>query len=237
MKTIEIMQEGDPRIPREPIGRWWRPTPKTPLGGVYPRSRTARGTRGIRTRCAGARRRHLRHQCADERWSRRLTPRIFGAPQWRRNTKGVPQGGHRMKCARERPKASWAFADTIREKRSLIVQLIHPHQPLDAQARGRRTYKPALMFVVGPPRLQKDGAERFGSRAVVRPLEHGHEYRLPVAAFAPADNLPVHKSSAVWLDEAFRRGSGVGDRQQTPDVALEKREPRLFVGLTKESLM
>ena len=35
MKTIEIMQEGDPRIPREPIGRWWRRIPKTPPGGVY----------------------------------------------------------------------------------------------------------------------------------------------------------------------------------------------------------
>ena len=35
MKTIEIMHEGDPRIPKEPVGRWWRRIPKTPAGGAY----------------------------------------------------------------------------------------------------------------------------------------------------------------------------------------------------------
>ena len=35
MRTMQIMQEGDPRIPREPIGRWWRRIPATPAGGVY----------------------------------------------------------------------------------------------------------------------------------------------------------------------------------------------------------
>ena len=35
MRTTQIMHEGDARIPRETIGRWWRRIPRTPAGGVY----------------------------------------------------------------------------------------------------------------------------------------------------------------------------------------------------------
>ena len=35
MRTMQIMQEGDARIPREATGRWWRQIPTTPAGGVY----------------------------------------------------------------------------------------------------------------------------------------------------------------------------------------------------------
>ena len=35
MRTMQIMQEGDARIPREATGRWWRRIPKTPAGAVY----------------------------------------------------------------------------------------------------------------------------------------------------------------------------------------------------------
>ena len=35
MRTMQIMQEGDPRIPKETAERWWRRIPKTPAGGVY----------------------------------------------------------------------------------------------------------------------------------------------------------------------------------------------------------
>ena len=34
-KLIEVMREGDPRIPTEPTDTWWRRIPKTPQGGRY----------------------------------------------------------------------------------------------------------------------------------------------------------------------------------------------------------
>lgn len=35
MRTVQVMREGDARIPRETTGRWWRRIPETPAGGVY----------------------------------------------------------------------------------------------------------------------------------------------------------------------------------------------------------